>query len=199
MFFDTDYNGKIDFTKFYAFALALHKEVLKKEFQILQNDENMPNTLSGISAKSFAIAVLRNTQLPQDEVEARVQKIHKLYPHERINFEDFFNYNRFLMSLEDFATGLHFMERSEFKIGPNEFKHAVKITIDIELPELITDIMYNIFDFNDDGALSYREVIGIMKSRLDRGQRNHLEQKNMSFSKCIKHTGYQQRLLQNAE
>ena len=88
------------------------------------------------------------------------------------------------MSLEDFATGLHFMERSECKIGPKEFKHAVKITIDIELPELITDIMYNIFDFNDDGALSYREVIGIMKSRLDRGQRNHLEQKNMSFSNC---------------
>ena len=164
----------------------------------IEEDTNIA-TSSKISARSFAIAVLRNTQLPPDEIEARITKIANIYPDETINFEDFIDYNKFLLSLDDFAIGLRFMEKSDFKIGPQELAHAVKITVDVELPELITDIMYKIFDFNDDGCLSYKEVIGIMRSRLDRGLRNYLEQKNLPFGDCVKHVGYKTRLLQTTE
>ena len=109
----------------------------------LEIGENTPISSSEISAKSFSIAVLRNTQLPPDEIEARIDKIANMYSNETVSFEEFLNFNKFLQGLDDFAIALRFMEKGKFKIGPKELAQAVKITIDVELPELITNIMYS--------------------------------------------------------
>ena len=139
-----------------------------------------------ISAKSFAITVLRNTQFPPEEIKLRIDKIAKLFPETRVDFQVFFDFNRFMLSLDDFAKGLQFLEQSEGGVGPVELGQAIKVTTGADLPMYVINIIFKIFDYNDDGELSYNEVMAVMKSRLDRGSRSHLDQASMQFGECVR-------------
>ena len=108
-----------------------------------------------ISAKSFAITVLRNTQFPPEEIKLRVDKIQALFPEHRVDFPSFTDFNKFLLSLDNFAKGLQFLEQSGTGVGPKELRQAIKITTGAELPMHMISIIFKIFDYNDDGDLSY--------------------------------------------
>jgi Ca2+-binding EF-hand superfamily protein len=52
---------------------------------------------------------------------------------------------------------------------PDEFIRAVKICTGTSLSHHLVHIVFQIFDEDGDGQLSYREFIAIMKDRLHRG------------------------------
>merc|ERR1711881_33760 len=128
IFFGTDQNKRIDFAKFKAFANALHRELFEHEFRGLKYGDSTsqhsrhPVELSDtISARQFAIAVLRNTKLPPNELHSRADKVDAKFGATTVSFEEFLEFHEFLLSLSDFAKGLCFLEQQEHRIGPDEF------------------------------------------------------------------------------
>ena len=56
-------------------------------------------------------------------------------------------------------------------IVSEEFQRAVKVSTGTTLDSHIVDTVFNIFDVDGDGHLSYREFISIMKDRMHRGSK----------------------------
>ncbi|CAG0893971.1 unnamed protein product [Darwinula stevensoni] len=54
-------------------------------------------------------------------------------------------------------------------LGPDEFQRAVKICTGETLSRHLVNVVFQIFDEDGDGQLSYKEFIAIMKDRLHRG------------------------------
>ena len=55
-----------------------------------------------------------------------------------------------------------------------EFQRAVKVSTGFTLDSHIVDTVFNIFDVDGDGHLSYKEFISIMKDRMHRGSKVRL-------------------------
>lgn len=54
-------------------------------------------------------------------------------------------------------------------ISQEEFRRAVRICTGTDLSPHVIETVFQIFDADDDGHLSHREFIGVMKDRLHRG------------------------------
>ncbi len=74
-------------------------------------------------------------------------------------------------NLDDFSLALKFHTLANRSISSNEFQRAVKISSGFNLDEQIVSVIYNVFDENGDGELSYKEFIAVLKGRLRRGLR----------------------------
>lgn len=150
-----------------------------------------------ISARNFAKYILRQTRLLPDDIEERLEHISNKYPETEISFAEFLDFSQFLGNISDFGEVLRFIERNkdeDEQIGPKQLSEAIQIAIEITLTDEVINILYDLFDVNEDGSISYSEMITVFRSRLDRASRSHLDAKKMRFKKCVLNHGYQQRL-----
>lgn len=58
-----------------------------------------------------------------------------------------------------------------FPFNLAEFARAVKVATGFALDPHVVDVVFKIFDVNNDARLSYSEFIAVMKERLHRGFR----------------------------
>lgn len=72
-------------------------------------------------------------------------------------------------NLADFQLALKFHTQANKSISSNEFQRAVKISSGFELDPSIVEVIYKVFDENNDGQLHYLEFIAVLKDRLKRG------------------------------
>ncbi|KAH7947221.1 hypothetical protein HPB52_008487 [Rhipicephalus sanguineus] len=74
------------------------------------------------------------------------------------------------------------------RVKDQEFHRAVKICTGHSLDPHLVDTVFQIFDADGDGFLSYKEFIAIMRDRLHRGLRSHLISTEGwdAFKLCIK-------------
>ncbi len=75
----------------------------------------------------------------------------------------------FMNNLQDFGLALKYHTMSNRSITLAEFQRAVRISSGFELDPQIVEVIYKVFDQDDDGQLSYKEFIAVMKDRLKRG------------------------------
>lgn len=73
------------------------------------------------------------------------------------------------MNLGDFQLALKFHTFANRPISPTEFQRAVKISSGFELDPLIVEVIFKVFDQDNDGHLSYKEFIAVLKDRISRG------------------------------
>lgn len=73
------------------------------------------------------------------------------------------------MNLDDFQLALKFHTAANRSISQSEFQRAVRISSGFELDPLIVEVIFQVFDENKDGQLSYKEFIAVLKDRLNRG------------------------------
>ncbi len=66
-----------------------------------------------------------------------------------------------------------------------EFQRAVKVSSGFELDEKIVDVIFKVFDENNDGNLSYKEFIEVMKDRLKRNPKVTILLWNSLIFGCI--------------
>lgn len=91
------------------------------------------------------------------------------YYNKGISFEKFYEFSMFMNNLDDFSLALKFHTLANRSISTNEFQRAVKISSGFTLDEQIVKVIFNTFDENKDGQLSYKEFIAILRGRLRRG------------------------------
>ncbi|KAM4586223.1 calcium uptake protein 3, mitochondrial isoform 2-T2 [Fundulus diaphanus] len=179
-FFGKKGKAELKFEDFYKFMDNLQTEVLEIEF--LSYSKGMPT----ISEEDFARILLRYTNV--DDVSGYMENVRHSIPDEKgISFEEFRSFFQFLNNLEDFAIAMQMYNFAHRSVGQDEFTRAVYVATGIQLSHHLVNTVFKIFDEDQDGKLSHKEFIGVMKERLHRGDGGiRAEEKFVSFKSCMK-------------
>lgn len=168
---------------FHRFMDNLQTEVLELEFT--EFSRGMPT----ISEVDFARILLRYTYIHSANYEAYIDRVMDRIPEEKgITFDQFKAFCQFLNNLDDFSIAMRMFTYANKPISQEEFHRAVKICTGHSLDPHLVDTVFQIFDSDGDGFLSYKEFIAIMRDRLHRGLRSHLISSEGwdAFKLCIK-------------
>ncbi|KAJ0050105.1 hypothetical protein NL108_011981, partial [Boleophthalmus pectinirostris] len=161
-FFGKKGKAELKFEDFYKFMDNLQTEMLEVEF--LAFSKGMPT----ISEEDFARILLRYTNV--DDVSGYLENIRSTMPDEKgITFEEFRSFFQFLNNLEDFTIAMQMYNFANRSIGQEEFTRAVYVATGVTLTRHLVNIVFKIFDEDHDDKLSYKEFLGVMKDRLQRG------------------------------
>ncbi|NWH81462.1 MICU3 protein, partial [Piaya cayana] len=163
-FFGKKGKAELNFEDFYRFMDNLQTEVLEIEFLSYSNGMNT------ISEEDFAHILLRYTNV--ENTSSYLENMRCTIPEEKgITFDEFRSFFQFLNNLEDFAIAMQMYNFASRSIGQDEFKRAVYVATGVKLSPHLVNTVFKIFDVDRDDQLSYKEFIGIMKDRLNRGFR----------------------------
>ncbi|XP_070613742.1 calcium uptake protein 3, mitochondrial isoform X3 [Erythrolamprus reginae] len=179
-FFGKKGKAELNFEDFYRFMDNLQTEVLEIEFL------SYSNGMTTISEEDFAHILLRYTNV--ENTSSYLENVRCSIPEEQgITFDEFRSFFQFLNNLEDFAIAMQMYNFANRSIGQDEFKRAVYVATGLKLSPHLVNTVFKIFDVDKDDQLSYKEFIGIMKDRLQRGFRGYRNiQKYTTFKSCMK-------------
>ncbi|XP_053258373.1 calcium uptake protein 3, mitochondrial isoform X1 [Podarcis raffonei] len=179
-FFGKKGKAELNFEDFYRFMDNLQTEVLEIEFL------SYSNGMTTISEEDFAHILLRYTNV--ENTSSYLENVRCSMPEEQgITFDEFRSFFQFLNNLEDFAIAMQMYNFANRSIGKDEFKRAVYVATGLKLSMHLVSTVFKIFDVDKDDQLSYKEFIGIMKDRLQRGFKGYKTlQKYTTFKSCVK-------------
>ncbi|GBM09047.1 Calcium uptake protein 3, mitochondrial [Araneus ventricosus] len=176
-------NEDLSYDDFYRFMDNLQTEVLELEFT--EFSRGMPT----ISEVDFARILLRYTLVHSSDYEAYIERVHERIPDEKgISFSQFKAFCQFLNNLDDFSIAMRMFTFANRPISQEEFHRAVAICTGHSLDANLVNAVFQIFDEDGDGQLSYKEFIAIMRDRLHRGFKSHLVKTEgwEAFKSCVK-------------
>lgn len=116
---------------------------------------------------------------------ARIYKISesKFKP---ISFEEFVDFNMSLYYIHEIIHALKFYTVCKDEISREVFCHTVKCVSGITLSENIIDILFWIFDEDDNNTLDYKEIESLMTERFAYGQNNERVLGHVKYYDCFK-------------
>uniref|UniRef100_A0A0B7A398 EF-hand domain-containing protein n=1 Tax=Arion vulgaris TaxID=1028688 RepID=A0A0B7A398_9EUPU len=176
-FFGADGNKKLTVSEFLDFQKQLQREINKIEF-----NRHAENGL--LSEKDFGSVLLTYAGLPDSKKSRMLKRVRRHYKDEPtgITFEEYLAFWTFLKSINDVDTALSFYHLAGVSIDQETFKHVAKTVAMVELSDHVIDVVFTLFDENNDGELSNKEFVSVMKRRVMRG----LDQpKDTGFVKLI--------------
>ena len=168
-FFGENLDKLLTIEKFLQFYEQLQNEILQLEFH---RSAKSPNDKTRITELDFATSLLAYSGLSDKRSKKMLKRIRKAYPIETsvgISFKDYQNFNDFLRNIHDIDVALTFYHIVGGAIDKQIFRHVAKTVNHTELDSHLIDVVFTLFDDNEDQLLSYVEFIQLMKNRLDRG------------------------------
>lgn len=182
-FFGSRGTGQLTFQQFSKFMQDLQLEVFEMEF--MEYSRGMPT----IPEDSFARLLLRNTSLEEEEIEKYLNRLcSRLKQRKGITLDQFLNFGMFLNNLEDFSLAMRIYSIAGLAVTQEEFQRAVHISTGHVLHPYVVYTVFQLFDKDGDGKLSYGEFIELMKDRVQRGFRMSSMEKTgwEGFKNCVK-------------
>nr|XP_034302752.1 calcium uptake protein 3, mitochondrial isoform X4 [Crassostrea gigas] len=186
-FFGSKGRDVLKYEDFHSFMENLQSEVIELEFL------EFSRGLATISEEDFARILLRYTMLDSSNIEECIKRVRSRTPSEKgVSFEEFRKFCQFLNTLDDFSIAMKMYTYADQAVSKEDFQRAVFVCTGSNLSPHLVDTVFNIFDADGDGHLSYMEFISIMKDRLHRGSRHlashlmHTQDKWTAFKYCIK-------------
>ncbi|XP_071786354.1 calcium uptake protein 3, mitochondrial-like isoform X5 [Asterias amurensis] len=182
-FFGAKGTETLNYTCFCTFMDNLQAEVLELEFY--EFSKGMPT----ISESEFAHILLRYTNMEEYKMQEFIHRVQERMPEEKgINFENFKDFFQFLNNLDDFQIVLRMFTFADQPMNEGEFGRAVQIATGHFLDPHVVHTVFQIFDMDGDGKLSQNEFLGVMKNRIHRGFREHLQKPVgwQGFKACVK-------------
>ncbi|EUB58588.1 Calcium-binding atopy-related autoantigen [Echinococcus granulosus] len=195
-FFGSDGKQKLKISKFLEFQSRLQEEITQLEFKRLQQDtrvsactaERMITPLSTasrferyapkegrITEQAFAKSLLTYAGFSENKRRLMLRRVKKKFPEDDIEtsvgitFKEFLDFTCLLRCVSELDTALTFHTLAGAAIDPATFLHVSKVVAHVELTPHLVDVVFTLFDENDDGQLSYKEFVQVMKNRLFRG------------------------------
>ncbi|KAI6214590.1 EF-hand domain-containing protein [Aphelenchoides besseyi] len=175
----------LTFEQFQLFYNNLQAELIEIEFNEFARGKNE------ISAVDFARLVFRYTTLQSSDQLAYIKRITKALTEDEvgITLEQFTQFSKFLNNLEDFTRAIKLYMNANLDVSQNEFIRAVKCSTGLILDPHLVDVLFKIFDSNQDNLLQYSEFIAVMNDRLSRGFKNQTRKLTTSgwpaFKTCL--------------
>jgi len=165
-FFGPQHDKKLTIEKFLDFQLQLQQEILSLEFR--RRDLQPDGTLS---ETGFADLLLAYAGYPAKKKSKMMKRVRKEYQDNNtgISQQDYLDFFTFLNNINDVDTALTFYHIAGASIEPGTLKHVARTVAHVELADHLIHVVFTIFDENQDGQLSNREFVLVMKNRLMRG------------------------------
>jgi len=188
-FFGKRGDGDLGFEDFKKFMDNLQTEVLQMEYN------EFAKGCATITEMDFARILLRYTFLNTEEYETILDRLADRLHKESadgldlkgITFEEFKDFCLFLNNLDDFQIAMKMYTLADKAIAPEEFTRAVAICTGRQLSQHVVKTVFQIFDNDGDGLLSYQEFIAMMKDRVNRGLKTFSRQEGWGgFKRCVK-------------
>lgn len=171
-FFGENLDQLLNIDKFLHFYEQLQTEILQLEFH---RSAKCPQDETRMTELDFATSLLAYSGLSDKRVKKMLKRIKKAYPLDGkvksagIAFKDYQNFYNFLRNIHDIDIALTFYHIAGGAIDKQIFHHVAKTVNQTTLDPHLVDVVFTLFDDNEDQLLSYVEFIHIMKNRLERG------------------------------
>ncbi|UJR13403.1 hypothetical protein I4U23_000418 [Adineta vaga] len=171
-FFGENLDQLLTVEKFLHFYEQLQNEILQLEFH---RSAKCSHDKTRITELDFATSLLAYPGLSEKRAKKMLKRIKKAYPNDDktpsigICFKDYQNFYNFLRNIHDIDVALTFYHIAGGAIDKQIFHHVAKTVNQTELDSHLVDVVFTLFDDNQDQLLSYVEFIHIMKNRLERG------------------------------
>jgi len=168
-FFGKDLDKKLTVEKFLEFQRQLQREILWIEFK--RYDREMADVEMSISERDFAELLLTYAGLNDKKKLKMIKRVRKTFKEDTqgITFDEFLGFMEVLKFINDIDTALMFYHVAGASIDKATLKHVALTVAKVDLTDHIVDVVFTLFDENDDGELSNREFVSVMKRRMMRG------------------------------
>ncbi|XP_064080454.1 calcium uptake protein 1 homolog, mitochondrial-like isoform X6 [Macrobrachium nipponense] len=166
-FFGYTLKEKLTIEKFLDFQQQLQQEILSLEFRRKGPDEN-----GLIPESEFAELLLAYGGYTTNKKAKMLKRVKKAFKGEAslgISRDDYLKFFHFLNNINDVDTALTFYHIAGASIDPATLKHVARTVAHVQLSDHVVNVVFTLFDDNNDGQLSNREFVAVMKNRLQRG------------------------------
>ncbi|RUS89715.1 hypothetical protein EGW08_002533 [Elysia chlorotica] len=163
-FFGPDGKKKLTVSEFLEFQRQLQREINKIEFN-RHAEEGI------LSERDFGSILLSYAGLPDSKRARMLKRVRRKFKDQPvgITFDEYLAFWKFLKSINDVDTALSFYHLAGVSIDQETFKHVAKTVALVELKDHLIDVVFTLFDENNDGELSNKEFVSVMKGRVMRG------------------------------
>lgn len=167
-FFGADGSKKLTVENFLDFQLQLQTEILRIEFERYVNE---PGPNATISEKEFGTILLAYAGLTEAKRVKMMKRVKKTFKNnsQGITLEEYIDFWKFLKCINDVDTALSFYHIAGVSIDKDTLRHVAKTVANVHLSDHLMDLVFTIFDENNDGQLSNKEFVHVMKQRVMRG------------------------------
>ncbi|KAH9421892.1 calcium uptake protein 1, mitochondrial-like isoform X2 [Dermatophagoides pteronyssinus] len=170
-FFGNNLEQRLTINHFLHFQETLQKELLTLEFE-RKNPDPKTGKIAEIDFADLLVAYALFSEKKRLRMNKRVMKKF-VYDHNikssGVSFDDYLNFFRFLQHINDVDIALAIYHIAGASIDQATLKHVAKTVAHVHLSDHLIDLIFTIFDDDEDGQLSHKEFIAIMKERLRRG------------------------------
>ncbi|KAH8378002.1 hypothetical protein KR093_008448 [Drosophila rubida] len=165
-FFGPKLNGKLTIEKFLDFQEQLQREMLSLEFK-----RKAPTKIGNISEVDFAELLLAYAGYSHRKKLKTLKRVRRRFRDHSIGIskKDYLDFFHFLNNINDVDTALTFYHIAGASIDQKTLKHVAKTVAAVDLSDHVVDVVFTIFDDNNDNQLSNREFVAVMKNRVQRG------------------------------
>ncbi|KAK6119717.1 hypothetical protein DH2020_046536 [Rehmannia glutinosa] len=162
-FFGRDGKNLLQHDKFVQFLRDLHDEMVKLEFA--HYDYKLQGT---IPAKDFALSMVASADLKHlnkllDRVDDLDNQPHLL--NIRITSEEFLNFAELRRKLQPFSLAVFSFGQINGLLTRKDLKRAASQVCGVSLTDNVLDIIFHVFDANQDGSLSSDEFVRVLHKR----------------------------------
>ncbi|RXH92116.1 hypothetical protein DVH24_021139 [Malus domestica] len=160
-FFGNDGKDSLEIDKFVKFLRDLQDEMVRLEFS--HYDYKLRGT---ILAKDFALSMVASADMSHlsnllDRVEELSNKPH--LRDVRITFEEFKNSAELRKKLQPFSLALFSNGKANGMLTREDFQCAAAHVCGVSLTDNVVEIVFQLFDFNQDGNLSLDEFVRVLQ------------------------------------
>ncbi|XP_004498756.1 calcium uptake protein, mitochondrial isoform X2 [Cicer arietinum] len=162
-FFGKDGKGCLQLDKFVQFMRDLHDEVLRLEF-----DHYDYKSRKSISAKDFALSMVASADISHlGKLLERVDELNNdsRFKDVQITFEDFKNFAELRKKLFPLSLALFSFGKVNGLLTRDDFQRAASHVCGLSLSDNVVEIVFHLFDTNQDGNLSTNEFVRVLHKR----------------------------------
>ncbi|XP_020228067.1 calcium uptake protein, mitochondrial [Cajanus cajan] len=162
-FFGKDGKTCLQHERFVEFLRQLHDEILRLEFS--HYDYNKKGT---ISAKDFALSLVASADF--NEISRLLDRVDGLNSHQqlrdiRITFKEFQEFAELRKKLQPFSLAMFSYGKVNGVLTKPDFQRAASQVCGICITDRVVDIIFYVFDANNDGNLSANEFFKVLQRR----------------------------------
>ncbi|KAJ0681483.1 putative calcium uptake protein/3 [Helianthus annuus] len=162
-FFGEDGNQRLHHDKFVQFLRDLHDEMIGLEFSHYDF-----NSSGAIPAKDFMLSMVASGDIRHmNKLLDRVDELDK-EPHLkdiRVTFEEFKNFAELRKKLQPFSLALFSYGQVNGFLTRNDFQRAASHVCGVSLSDNVIELIFHLFDANQDGHLCSDEFLRVMHRR----------------------------------
>ncbi|KAJ7562065.1 hypothetical protein O6H91_03G053900 [Diphasiastrum complanatum] len=182
LFFGEDGKKNLSFADFEQFLHGLHEEITRLEFS--HYDFHQRGTMSARDFGLSMVAAADMSSINQYLERAEFLGYNPRFNGVEISYQEFRQFAELRKQLPMLAVAISSFGKSHGLLTQSDFQRAASQVCNVPVTDTVVDIVFHIFDLNNDGTLSMEEFLGVLQRR-ERGVADPVESGLAKIFKCL--------------